>query len=228
MICVFKRTWKLWMHLFLGLCCLLAISEVANARGSDLGRGTGKKQAQNSRATIPDSQFAIGDFDGDRQPDLATVEIARFNTLRSRYWVSFQLSRGRLQTIGVTGPGGGLVLLAQDVNGDRALDLVLVTAWRHELVAVLLNDGEGNFSAADPAQFPIEAVSSRTQLGIASRLLGDRTILGFEYSTLWGPGRKIAVAQESRPALWRALGFARTLFRSSPSGRAPPRPFLHV
>src|SRR5438105_6355315 len=164
MIRVLQRSWKPWIHLFLGLGCLLAISEVAKVRGSDFSRGTGKTQAQNSRATIPDSQFAIGDFDGDRQPDVATVEIARFNTLRSRYWVSFQLSRGRLQTIGVTGPGGGLVLLARDVNGDRALDLVLVTPWRHELIAVLLNDGEGNFSPADPTQVPIEAVSSITQL----------------------------------------------------------------
>lgn len=223
-----QGTRKWWIHLFLGLCCLLAISQVAKAHGSDFSRGAGKPQAQNSRGAFPDSKFAIGDFDGDRRPDLATVEIARFNSLHSRYWVSFQLSRGRLQTIGVTGPAGGLVLLARDVNGDRALDLVVVTAWRHELVAVLLNDGEGNFSAADPARFRIDAISSRTQLGIVPRLLEDRTILGFEYSALRSPGRKIPCARESDPAFSRAPGFAVTLFRSSPSGRAPPRPFLHV
>jgi hypothetical protein len=216
------------MQVFLSVCCLLSISHVATAHGSDFRRSPGSGQAQNSRAAIPDSQFAIGDFDGDRQPDLATVEIARFNSLHSRYWISFQLSKGRLQTIGVTGPAGGLVLLARDVNGDRALDLVLVTAWRHELVAVLLNDGQGNFSAAEPAQFQINAVSSRTQIGIVPRLLEDRTVLSFQYSALRDPGRKTPPARESQPALARARGFTVTLFPSSLSSRAPPRPSLHV
>jgi hypothetical protein len=216
------------MQLFLSGCCLLSISHVATAHGSDFSRSTGNAQAQNSRAAIPDSQFAIGDFDGDRQPDLATVEIARFNSLHSRYWISFQLSKGRLQTIGVTGPAGGLVLLARDVNGDRALDLVLVTAWRHELVAVLLNDGQGNFSAAEPAQFQINAVSSRTQIGIVPPLLEDRTVLSFQYSALRDPGRKTPPARESQPALARARGFTLKLFPSSLSSRAPPRPSLHV
>jgi hypothetical protein len=216
------------MQLFLSVCCLLSISHVATAHGSDFSPSTGNAQAQNSQAAIPDSQFAIGDFDGDRQPDLATVGLARFNSLHSRYWISFQLSKGRLQTISVTGPAGGLALLARDVNGDRALDLVLVTAWRHELVAVLLNDGEGNFSAADPAQFQINGVSSRTQIGIVPRLPEDRTVLSFQYSALRDPGRKTSPARESEPAFSRARGFALTLFPSSHSGRAPPRSFLHV
>lgn len=216
------------MQLFLSVCCLLSISHVAAAHDSDFSRSAANAPAQNSRAAIPDSRFAIGDFDGDRQPDLATVEFARFNALHSRYSISFQLSKGRPQTIGITAPAGGLVLLAQDVNGDRALDLVLVTAWRHETVAVLLNDGEGNFSAADPAQFQINAVSSGTQIGIVPRLPEDRTVLFFQYSALRHPGRKIPAARESEPAFWRARGFAGTLFASSLSSRAPPRSFLHA
>jgi len=228
MIRALQGTRKCSTHFFLALCCLLSIAHAATAHGSDFSRSAGKAQAQNSGAAIPDSQFAIGDFDGDRQPDLATVEIARFNSLHSRYWISFQLSRGRLQTIGVTGPAGGLVLLARDVNGDRALDLVLVTAWGHELVAVLLYDRVGYFSAADPAQFQINAVSSRAHIGIVPRLLEDRTVLSPQYSALRDPGAKTPPARKSEPAFSRAPGFAVTLFPSSLSCRAPPRLSLHI
>lgn len=211
----------------LSVCCLLSISQVA-ARASDLSRNTANASGQNSRAAIPDSRFAIGDFDGDRQPDIATVEIAHFNSFHSRYSISFQLSKGRPQTIGITAPPGGLVLLARDVNGDLALDLVLVTPWRHEMVAVLLNDGEGHFSAADPAQFPINTVSSRTQIGIVPRLPEDGTVLSFQYSALRHPGRKIPAIRNSEPAFSRARSFAGALFPSSLSSRAPPRPNFHV
>jgi hypothetical protein len=204
---------------------LLSISHAARAHASDFSRSA--PDARTSLAAIPDSHFAIGDFDGDRQPDLATVGIARVSSLNFRYLISFQLSKGKVQTIGVTGPAGGLVLLARDVNGDRALDLVLATAWRHELVAVLLNDGQGNFSAARPGQFQMNAVSSETQIGVVSRLREDRAVLSFQYSFVTGTRRKTPAARESEPAFSRAGPFAVSSFSSSPSGRAPPA-FLHV
>ena len=219
---------KRWMRLFFSVCFLLSISHAATARGTDFSLGAVNARAQNAHAAIPDSRFAIGDFDGDRQPDLATVEVARFNSLHSRYSISFRLSKGGSQTIGVTAPAGGLALFAQDVNGDRALDVVLVTAWRHELVAVLLNDGKGNFLAADPRQFEISAVPANTQIGRAPWLPEDRTVLSFQYSAVREPSRQIAAARESKAAFSRTPGFAVTLFPSSVSSRAPPRSFLHV
>lgn len=216
------------MPLFLALCCLFSISQVAKAQEYGFSASTRGAQTDNSLAAIPDSQFAIGDFDGDRQPDVATVEIAGSNPLRWRYSISFQLSKGRLQTIGVTGPLGGVVLLARDVNGDRALDLVLVTAWRHELVAVLLNDGNGNFATADATQFQINAASASTQMGLVSRINGDRTALSFQYSPLHGPARKTPCSRKSEPAFSRALGVGVTSFQSSPSSRAPPNSFLQL
>jgi hypothetical protein len=222
------ETWKWWMCPFLLICSLLSISQAATARGTDFNRSSGNARAQNPPGAIPDSQFAIGDFDGDRRPDLTTVEIARFNSLHSRYSISFQLSTGRPQTIGVTAPAGGLALFAQDVNGDRALDVVLVTAWRHELVAVLLNDGKGNFSTADPRQFEISAVSSKAQIERVPRLPEDRTVLSFQYSALREPGRKIAAGRESEAAFSGALDFAVALFPSSLSSRAPPRSSFHA
>jgi hypothetical protein len=226
------RAWrgarKRGLPLFLAVCCLLPISVRAAVRGCDFSGSTCNAPSQNSPIAVPDAQFAIGDFDGDRKPDLATVEMGRFNSLHSRYWISFQLSKGRMQTIGVTGPAGGLVLLARDVNGDRALDLVLVTAWRHQLVAVLLNDGEGNFAAADATLFQIHTASSTAHVGTAPSLTGDRTVLSLPYSTLAGQQRKTLPPRESERTSSRAPDLALILFAPAFSGRAPPRSSLHV
>ena len=101
------------------------------------------------------SNFAIADFDGDRQPDVATVDLDGLEASRARYSIRFRLAAGGGQSFGVAAPFGGLYIAARDVNGDNALDLVITTAWLHEPVAVLLNDGHGQFTfvraAASPA-----------------------------------------------------------------------------
>jgi hypothetical protein len=100
------------------------------------------------------SRFAIADFDGDSRPDLATVEIGQASASRARYWIGFQLSTGAPQRIGVNAPIGGLDIVSRDVNGDHSLDLIVTTTWLNQPVAVLLNDGHGNFTLTDPAAFP--------------------------------------------------------------------------
>lgn len=100
------------------------------------------------------SQFAIADFDGDNLPDLATVETGQSNSTSTRYWIAFQLSSGSRRTLGITAPSGGLHLVSRDVNGDSFLDVVVTTAWVNRPVAVLVNDGHGNFTQADPSAFP--------------------------------------------------------------------------
>src|SRR5216683_1520687 len=100
------------------------------------------------------SQFAIADFDGDRRPDLATVQVGQGSSWDTQYWVAFQLSGGSRQTLGITAPTGGLQITSRDVNGDDFLDVVVTTAWTNRPVAVLLNDGQGNFRASSPSAFP--------------------------------------------------------------------------
>jgi hypothetical protein len=210
--------------LLLAVGCLALMASTAAARSVDAGPSACAEQAQNCATGTPDSHFAIGDFDGDRQPDVATVETARFNLADSRYSISFQLSQGRAQTIGVTGPAGGLVLIARDVNGDRALDLVLVTAWRHELVAVLLNDGRGNFAAANAAQFGLNTVSAASQFRVTPARIDDRTIAGVQYSfagNLDGEGWA-GLHRETKLSLSRSLQHVSKSLRSASSGRAPP------
>ena len=108
------------------------------------------------------SQFAIADFDGDSRPDLATVQVAQSGLLDTRYWIRFHLSTGLRQTVGVTAPAGGLQITSRDVNGDTFLDVIITTAWTNRPVAVLLNDGRGNFTSSDPSAFKTAFSTSET------------------------------------------------------------------
>ena len=99
-------------------------------------------------------RFAIGDFDGDRKPDVATVQVVRDAALDSVYSIRLQLSAGEESAIGIAGPRGGLELVARDVNGDDAIDLVVTSAGGSHFVAVLLNDGHGKFTLAKAGAFP--------------------------------------------------------------------------
>jgi hypothetical protein len=99
-------------------------------------------------------EFAIQDFDGDSKPDIATVLEGRSGSVDIHYQIRFQLSSGRSQNIDLTAPMGGLDISSRDVNGDDVADVVVTTAGTNQPVAVLLNDGVGNFTASDPSAFP--------------------------------------------------------------------------
>ena len=109
--------------------------------------------ASSAISPAPDSSFAIADLDGDHRPDIASVQPGR-GGLRGGYWVGLRLSEAGRRYIRLAGPSGGLRVEARDVNGDNAVDLVFATAWLGKPVAVLLNDGHGNFSQAKPSSFP--------------------------------------------------------------------------
>jgi hypothetical protein len=97
------------------------------------------------------SEFTISDFDGDNRPDLASVQAGEGGFGDTRYFVDFRLTTGLRQTIGVTAPAGGLQLTSRDVNGDSYPDVIVSTYWTNQPVAVLLNDGRGNFTQSDPS-----------------------------------------------------------------------------
>jgi len=126
--------------------------------------GTAATPAQGSPVptVASNSDFAIADFDGDRKPDLATVDLERFDSLNARYSITFHLTAGGGQSIGVAAPFGGLQIAARDVNGDNAPDLIVSTAWLHQPVAILLNDGHGQFTLASPDAFPATVWESCT------------------------------------------------------------------
>jgi hypothetical protein len=121
----------------------------------------------------PDLSFSIADFDGDSKPDLASVQTGKSDLARTDYWIQLQLSAAGRQTFQIVAPIGGLQLISRDVNGDHALDLVLTTAWLRQPVAILLNDGHGNFSRVEPDAFPQAFSESETRWGSATEHAAD-------------------------------------------------------
>jgi len=97
--------------------------------------------------------FAIADFDGDRKPDLAVIEVASQHWVGTNYSVHLWLSKGAESAFGVSAPSGGVRVAARDVNGDDIMDLIVTSLSDEHVVAVLLNDGHGQFSWGEPSAY---------------------------------------------------------------------------
>jgi len=174
--------------------------------------------------TGPGSQFAIADFDGDLNPDLATVEAGGSKSGRADYRIQLRLSSVGRQSILLTAPRGGLVIEARDVNGDHAVDLVLATAWSGQPVAVFLNDGHGSFSRAEPNAFPRAFASSDGDRVSATRQGTDDVCIPPK------PGSGICAAEKNARQDGSVEGFicpaseglTASSFLISHAGRAPP------
>ena len=137
------------------------------------GEALGGASGPNYSPSQVSSQFTIADFDGDRQPDVATVQVGASTPMRTHYWIAFQLSNGLRSTLGITAPTGGLNIVSRDVNGDAFPDVVITTAWTNRPVAILLNDGLGNFSQFDPQAFPAAFSNPAVFLTSDSREIRD-------------------------------------------------------
>jgi hypothetical protein len=200
-------------------CFVLGVAGWANAASNSTRRSLVSSGGFNSN-------FAIADFDGDRKPDLATVEVQKGDSSSAtQYSIRLQLTAGVVQVFGVMAPAGGLQIVARDVNGDDALDVLVSTAWLHKQVAVLLNDGHGKFTLADPGAFPAAFWGSDGDWISRTPALSDSTVLvRIEYppgeldreSEFDGPRVQFERARASVPA-----GSTR-LFLFSLLGRAPP------
>ena len=129
--------------LFLALCAFLPFTGMAAGASEPQGKlFESHDQTQ--------GHFVIADFDGDHNPDFATVHIDQTFIHLTNYSIHLELSQGLESEIGLTAPSGGLQLITRDVNGDDSLDLVVRTAFSSNLVAVFLNDGHGKFTLAEP------------------------------------------------------------------------------
>jgi hypothetical protein len=169
-------------------------------------------------------KFAIADLDGDRRPDLAYVETGRSDVSLTDYWIRLQVTAGQDQRILVVAPTGGLQIVARDVNGDHAPDLVLTTTWLRQPVAILLNDGHGIFSQVDPTSFP--AAFSEPGKGWGSAEEQTPAIVGFpQQSRAWGLWAGVRLPrpkslEDGVPP--SSCEFVRSSFLPSHLGRAPP------
>lgn len=177
-------------------------------------------------ARVP--QFAIADFDGDHRPDLASVDFARRGP--QNYSVNFRLTSGPHQSLDIAAPEGGLQLRAQDVNGDSFPDVVVTTFWTDRPVAVLLNDGRGNFTRLEPSTFPGAFGTSENSLASDDGTKADvAAALSSRYSP--EPWEEHRSASLPLGAAGHAAGepfhFVSRPICNSSFGRAPPSVAIH-
>jgi hypothetical protein len=171
------------------------------------------------------SHFTIADFDGDNRPDFASVHVGQSGLQNTRYWIAFQLSGRSGQTVSVTAPTGGLRIAARDVNGDSFLDVVITTLWTNKPVAILLNDGLGNFTATNPSEFQSAFAAPETSCTSAADEIRDATALLYSRSIPGDCGRESgSFSRRSMSRLFSPRSCRDSLSPSvSPfSGRAPP------
>jgi len=169
--------------------------------------------------------FAVADFDGDWKPDLAVVEFASRPPLKSNYSVHLQFSSAAELSFGVSGPFGGLRIAARDVNGDNLPDLIVTSVFEERVIAVLLNEGHGRFSPAEPAAYSAFAKEPDSFFrGIEVTLSDEVRLVSLRCSLEEGCSDSLAApAARSTGSLMEieTLGHCSTALRSN-RGRSPP------
>jgi hypothetical protein len=172
------------------------------------------------------ANFTIADFDGDAQPDVATVQAGSVVASQTNYWIHFAFSAGHQRSVSFFAPTGGLQLSSRDVNGDSFVDVVVSTRLANQPVAVLLNDGRGNFREADVRGFAVTIWEARMEWRAAVRGGDPGAAMA---SAGWGSG-VLPHAAKFADLLSASDELAWPTVRPNPSevtrgirGRAPPQ-----
>jgi hypothetical protein len=171
------------------------------------------------------TQFVIADLDGDRKPDLALVETGSPRRANYNYSIRLQFSTAPISAIDVRAPLGGLQVAARDVNGDDNVDLIVTSNLDESFIEVLLNDGHGNFSMAEPGAYPKLENKSHVLLRGPNGLVADQAMLASLRSFF---GEEIVRGHDRYRILsWDSLSLAKeqTASYRTPHprlGRSPP------
>jgi hypothetical protein len=176
----------------------------------------------------PGLPFAIADLDGDLRPDFASIQTGSNNSGGTDYWLQLQLAAGR-QSIRLVAPAGGLVIEARTVNGRRAADLVVTTAWFRQPVAIFLNDGHGSFSRAELTTSLGASCEAATNWGVASdQSVNAVGVLPQSRTAACLKGRSLPNFRRHAYSIpVSSDGFPLSFFITSHAGRAPP-PEIHL
>jgi len=166
---------------FAALVCLIGIETGIALRLSHRDASFSTESARLSR--LSGIHFAIADFDGDWKPDVAVVEAASLRCAQANYAIRLQLSAGAELSFLISAPSGGVRVAARDVNGDNLPDVVVSSISDERVVAVLLNQGHGQFSRAEPAAYLTIPADPDFFLRGADESLGDKfTVASLRYS----------------------------------------------
>jgi len=167
-----------WWMVPAALVCLLGL-EIEMAP-QFCGNGAPVLQHSARLSGIP---VAIADFDGDWKPDVAVVETASLRRVQANYAIHLQLSAGMDSSFLISAPDGGVRVAARDVNGDSFPDVVVSSVSDERVVAILLNDGHGKFSRAEPASYLGTAIDPSLFLHSCDPSFSDQfTVATFRYS----------------------------------------------
>ena len=178
----------------------------------------------------PGVALAIEDWDGDRSPDLATVQETPSMMRRPEYAIRVRFRQGADAAIGIEGPAGGVRLSPRDVNGDRVPDLVVTSVLGTGVVAVLLNDGHGHFSVAGPNEFPQLKKEREDALEGPATLAGTTPGLAparSDTTVAFESGLKKLLAAGREPLAGQRPDFVEQEHQFLKSGRAPPKLIRH-
>jgi hypothetical protein len=209
---------------------LLCLCVLASLSGFFPGPAHGTTTQGIPVAAAPGLPFAFADFNGDNHPDFASIQPGdRKSANTSDYWIEVRLSQSGTRLIHLVAQSGGLNVEARDVNGDHAVDLVLTTAWASRPVAILLNDGHGNFRRVEPASFP--SAFRRSKANWAARATQVIESLGVVQESRTAACAQVSDAQRltfaARTFPFPTL-YAPISFLTSGAGRAPPSVFLSL
>ena len=171
------------------------------------------------------THFAIADFDGDLQPDLAMIRVTREGAPQTEYSLELKFSSGPRPAIDLLGPAGGLEISPQDVNGDKIADLVITSQMDSEFVAILLNDGKGNFTHAQSSDYPQVGKRGESRIHAPAATVAYQVAIGQSSDPIgeevrrrdWN--RALLAASAIEPARIQILHDSVVLLNS---GRAPP------
>ena len=168
--------------------------------------------------------FAIADFDGDQRLDLASIESSQTGATSTSYSIQLHLTGSGRRAVQLIGPSGGLAIEARDVNGDSAVDLVVTTAWLRQPVAILLNDGHGRFSRAEPSQFSGAFSDPQRNWGPSSQPISQAVGMPSQSrSSIWRESATLPdVRGPTESVQVSSLGFLRNTLLNTFAGRAPP------
>lgn len=176
-------------------------------------------------AHASDAPFVFADLDGDREPDLALVELIGQRSEISNYFVRVKLREGAESAVRVRGPFGGLRVSARDVNGDDSLDLIVTSNLDATFIRVLLNDGHGNFTMAEPGDFRWLEQEGGVVLNGPADTQGDRATLASPRSShedILVIGRDVDRGFSAQSFRRRDVSSAVRRAVLSPFGRSPP------
>jgi hypothetical protein len=165
----------------------------------------------------------VADFNTDGTPDVAIADRVAHPLGAPSFTIEFAVSGLQSKTVAFESDQDALTVRVSDVDHDNDLDLVVSAAFSHEVVAVWLNDGSGDFEPSTAFSFAAEIEPRHTvdapgpSCAVSSNGLAPRSTAGMPCAGRW----TMAVLRRSNITV-QPKRLQPALLSSALSSRAPP------